>query len=330
MACPFITSACRCFADCTGRRPCGCWLHRHVADFDVVHLHSVFLWPTWAAARASRRAGVPYLLAPRGSLIGNLIRMKSRWLKTAWIELIERRTLRECAGVHVTAEIEETELRALDLPVPDLFTIPNGVGLPTSPIATLRWAVYEPAATLRAVPQPRLTEKGLDRLIRAWKWVPDLTLVVAGNDEDNYLPQLRALAAEHGVADRVRFVGPAADQHKWALYAEAELFALTSYSENFGNVVAEAMAMSCPVLVTEEVGLAPFVRAKGAGIVSGGDPREIAAAVQAIRADSSRRAEMGRKGRCAVIEHLSWDAIAARMTSVYRQIGAGMPAAALA
>ena len=61
--------------------------------FDILHLHSVFLWPTWAAARAARHGGVPYLLAPRGMLVKDLIARKNRWLKKVWIELIERGNL---------------------------------------------------------------------------------------------------------------------------------------------------------------------------------------------------------------------------------------------
>jgi glycosyltransferase involved in cell wall biosynthesis len=70
----------------------GRYLRTKIAAFDVAHLHSVYLWPTWAAARAAERRRVPYFISPRGMLIGDLIRGKSRWLKTAWIELIEKQS----------------------------------------------------------------------------------------------------------------------------------------------------------------------------------------------------------------------------------------------
>ena len=65
--------------------PLGRALAARVGDFDVVHTHAVFLWPLWAAARAARRAGVPYVLSPRGMLEKRLIDQKSRAFKTAWI-----------------------------------------------------------------------------------------------------------------------------------------------------------------------------------------------------------------------------------------------------
>ena len=54
-------------------------------DFDVVHLHSVFLFPTWAGARSAVRARVPYVLSPRGMLDRELIAQRSTATKRAWI-----------------------------------------------------------------------------------------------------------------------------------------------------------------------------------------------------------------------------------------------------
>ena len=59
--------------------------NKMISGFDAVHLHSVFLFPTWAGARASSRAGVPYVLSPRGMLVGDLIRRRSTVTKSAWI-----------------------------------------------------------------------------------------------------------------------------------------------------------------------------------------------------------------------------------------------------
>jgi glycosyltransferase involved in cell wall biosynthesis len=83
-------------------------LASEIGSFDLVHLHSVFLWPTWAAARAARRRGIPYALSPRGMLVKDLLRARSRYAKTAWIALIERANLAHAAGIHVTSPVERT------------------------------------------------------------------------------------------------------------------------------------------------------------------------------------------------------------------------------
>ncbi len=291
-----------------------------IDDFDAVHLHSVFLWPTWAAARIAASAGVPYIMTPRGMLVRDLIRRKSPWVKSAWLQLIERGSLARAAGVHVTAELEAAELRSLGFRLPEIFCIPNGVDFPPEP---LRVAAAPPPGL-----PPRFGlflsriswKKGLDRLITAWQWVPDLPLVIAGNDEEDYLPKLRALAQTLGIADRVHFVGPISDTGKWAVYAAADLFVLPSYSENFGNVVAEAMAMGCPVIVTPEVGIAALVRQASAGIVSSGDPAQLAAVINALLGNAAQRADYGRRGQELARSQLSWSGVAAQIEALYLQI----------
>ncbi len=288
-----------------------------VAGFDAVHLHSVFLWPTWAAARAARRARVPYLLSPRGMLVADLIAARNRWVKTAWIRLIERRTLAEAAALHVTAELEAVELRALGLRLPPLRTVPNGLDIPPLPLTPSSGpeaAGIKPYALFLS----RLSwKKGLDRLIEAWRLVPALDLVIAGPDEDGYRAGIEAMVRDQGLADRVRFIGQVSDDDKWPLYRDALLFVLPSYSENFGNVVIEAMAMSCPVIVTPDVGAAAAVTEAGAGLVTSNEPAALAQAVNVLLGDPARRHAMGLRGAAAVRAHFSWDAVAAEMESLY-------------
>src|SRR5262245_32315117 len=106
------------FATGRGRRlfrspAMGVRFKRTIGGFDLVHLHSAFLWPTTAAAVAARRYNVPYVLSPRGMLVADLIRRKSRWAKEAWIRLFERRNAAEAAAVHVTANLEGLEFSRL-------------------------------------------------------------------------------------------------------------------------------------------------------------------------------------------------------------------------
>jgi glycosyltransferase involved in cell wall biosynthesis len=298
----------------------GARLRRDIGNYDVVHLHSPFLWPTWAAARAAAKAQVPYLFAPRGMLVGDLIRRKSQLAKRTWIKLVERRTLREAAAVHVTAELEAEELRLLGLELPELVCIPNGVDTPTTHLPLCPGLAERIGAQPYALFLSRISwKKGLDRLLRAWKSVPDLLLVIAGNDEEDYEQSLRTLAQEEGVAARILFVGPVTDEHKWALYAGAQFFVLPSYSENFGNVVVEAMAMSCPVIVSPEVGAAALVESSGAGLVVDCEPATLADAARKLCSNPALRELMGERGAKLVAERLSWTAVAADTERAYRR-----------
>lgn len=292
-------------------------LQEKIRSFDVVHLHSVFLWPTWAAARAARRAGKPYFLSPRGMLGKDLIGRKSRWVKSAWIRVVERENIARAAGLHVTTELEAAEVRKLGFKCPEIICIPNGIQRP-SRCATLSEGPFANLPRPYALFLGRINWiKGIDRLIRAWDMVSNLYLVIAGNDEDDYLPALRALVQELGLTARVLFTGPIADKDKWAVYENAEMFVLPSYSENFGNVVAEAMIMSCPVIVTPEVGLAETVREFGAGLITSGEPQDLAAKIYAIQSNAEIRREMGSRGFCAASAMFGSDVVASRIEAMY-------------
>ena len=287
-------------------------LHESIARYDAVHLHSVFLWPTFAAARAAGRRGVPYVISPRGMLVPDLIAQKSRFAKTLWIRAVERRTFAKAAAVHFTAQQEWDDARRIAIPLPDPFVVPNGIDLP-------------PAA-----PGPRLPgtllflgrinwKKGLDRLLDAIRLVPDAKVVIAGNDEEHLTPKLRAQAERNGIANRVDFRGPVSGAAKEALLRTSTALVLPSLSENFGNVVLEAMAVEMPVIVTPEVGLANDVATAGAGIVS----NNFAEAIQTLLGDSDARAAMGKRGRELVQARFTWERLAGEMEQHYMRIAAG-------
>ena len=150
--------------------------------------------------------------------------------------------------------------------------------------------------------------------------VANADLLVAGNDEENYRPELEALATRCGVADRVRFLGPIEGDRKWDLLSSARILALPSYSENFGNVVLEAMAVGCPVVVTPEVGMANAVKEAGCGVVVPGDPVELGLEIKRLLADPERCGKMGRAGRHVVETKYTWSVIAPQMLNLYDQI----------
>ena len=104
-------------------------LRQQINEFDMVHLHSVFLWPTWAAARCAKKAGIPYIIAPRGMLVRDLIKRKNQWIKNTWIKLIERKNLESAAGIHITAPVEESELLKFGFDLPSVYYVPNGIDL---------------------------------------------------------------------------------------------------------------------------------------------------------------------------------------------------------
>ncbi|MGE3104298.1 MAG: glycosyltransferase [Lysobacterales bacterium] len=300
--------------------PMKAWLRRHAGDYDVVHLHSVFLWPTLIAARAAEASGVPFVLSPRGMLVRELVRARSRWLKTAWIALFERRSLAAAAAVHLTSKVE---LAAFEDYVfrtrARLAVIPNGVEDPAS------LDTDSPKRPAYVLMLGRISwKKRIEIAIAALADLPELHLVIAGGDDEGLLPRLRRLAQERGVAARVNFVGPVHGQAKQALLREALALVMVSHTENYGNVVLEALAQATPAIVVAQVGAADAVRAAGAGWVIDDSSQALVECLRELIADPAAAAECGRRGAGYVRRELGWDTIAARMAALYAEVTDGV------
>lgn len=295
-------------------------LRRSINEFAVVHTHAIYLWPLWAAARAAGRAGVPYVVSPRGMLEKDLVERKSAIWKAALIGFVEKRSLEGAAAIHVTSGREADEAAAFGFSLHRVCEIPNGVDLDcdaraASPVVS---RVIEQGPYVLFLGRVNW-KKGIDRLIESLPHAPGIRLVVAGNDEEGYTSGLESLATRHGLGERVTFAGPVYGDDKAALVAHARAVVLPSYSENFGNVVLEAMAAARPVVVSAEVGVAELVRANGCGVVIDGGAEELGGAIARVAADVSAADEMGRRGK-AVAARYSWDSVAAQMEALYQSL----------
>ena len=311
--------------------PMGRALAAETAGFDAVHLHSVFLWPILAGARAARAQGVSYVISPRGMLVPELIRRKSRWVKEAWIRLVDRPNLEAAAAVHATSTIEARHIASFGWRLPPIVMIPHGVDDPPAPSK----AALSPdvAAAIAGGPMVlsfgRLSwEKGLDRVIAALPEAPVVRAVMAG-DDGGHAGFLAQEAARLGVADRVTIIARhVSGPDKEALFAAARLFAMTSLSENFGIAAFEAMRRGVPVLATPDVGMSEIVRDTRAGLVVDPTPSAIAAGLREMFADPALCRRRGEAGQTHVIDHYGWPAVARRMAELYRSIaGAARPGA---
>lgn len=296
-----------------------------IRNFDIVHLHSVFLWPTYQAAKLARNVGVPYVLSPRGMLEKNLFRMRGWWRKQLWWYAVGRRHVRHAAALHATSQREASELLKFGVDPARLWIVPNGIELEKPDSC---YSISDELARLITDPYVlylgRINwKKGLDRLVHALGYIPQVRLIIAGNDDEGYLSRVRQLSAATGAVSQIHYIGPVYGEEKRLLFQHAVALVLPSYSENFGNVVLEAMASGCPVIVTKEVGLAEAVQISNAGIVVPGEPRAIANAIARLSQDSGLRKRCGAAGRDLVVKEYTWDAVARRMQEHYAELVSG-------
>lgn len=290
----------------------------HMSKADVVHLHSVFLWPTLCAARVAAAGGKPYVVTPHGMLDEVLIKAQGTLRKRLWIALFERRTLARAATVHVTSELEARQVASLGFERAPVRCVPNGLDFDITDSPEPDAEGRESGAILSL---GRLNwKKGCEVLLDALALVPCATLTFAGDGEPDYVAGLKRQAARLGLESRVRFVGQVGPDARRALLDASQCLVLPSTSENFALVVAEAMARACPVVVSPAVGLADAVDQARAGVVANATPEDTARAVQHILDDPRTAAMMGRRGRAHALQHFSWARVAPQMEALYRDV----------
>lgn len=303
------------------------WIAHAVTDYDLLHLHALFSFTTTAASQAARRAGVPYIVRPLGTLAPWGMEHRRPWLKRASLRMIETPLLHHAAAVHFTSDEElrqAAELRIDMRPV----VIPLGIDMPPPVVRT------PPAdGTVRALFLSRLDpKKNLEGLLDALALVrndlPQCKLVVAGSGEPGYEASLRAQADALGLADRVRWLGFVNGEAKRRAFEDADFFVLPSHSENFGIAAAEALAHGLPAVLSSGVAIARDVAAHDAGVEVATTADSIAAGLRLIMLPAAR-AQMQANALHLARERYSLDAMGTRLNQLYADISAsrrGLPA----
>jgi glycosyltransferase involved in cell wall biosynthesis len=306
-------------------------LQEHAREYDVVHIHSLFLFPQFAAYRAARAAGVPYVVSPRGALDPHL-RRRNRAVKAINDVLWQRGMLNGAARLHVTSDEESRLLIDVAPGVPRAVT-PNGI----------RWQDFQDlpdgrefrSCSLQGHDGPlvmylgRLShKKGLDVLIRAFaiarRDVRDARLAIVGPDDEGLTPALAALARREGVAEAVTFAGMLRGRDKLSALAAADVWALPSHSENFGVAVAEALAAGRAVVVSPGVNIAPEIARAGAGVVSDLRAEAFAESISSLLRDEPTRRRLGAAGR-VFARRYDWANVGPQLAAMYEEVTAGAP-----
>jgi len=232
--------------------------------------------------------------------------------RLAWATY-QRRVMKQASCFHVTAQAEADSIRDLGFSQP-VAIISNAVDIPSSVSST------SPNGPSRALFLSRIhPKKGLPLLLDAWNRVcpEDWILELVGPDENGHRSELEKQADALGLSDSVFFSGPVGDDEKWKKYASADLFVLPSHSENFGIVVAEALAAGVPAITTTGT---PWQELETHDCGWWVDPSVDAlsdALRQATALPSEELRTKGSRGRDLVRAHYSWSRVGKQMTHAY-------------
>lgn len=284
------------------------------ADHLLIHNHGIWLPLNHYACITAKRFTVPLVISPRG-MLEPWARSYRSWKKTIAWYLYQRRDLRTAALLHATSEQEAENLQALGFHLP-IAVIANGVEIPILPKYRSESNTKKTALFLGRV-HPI---KGLINLVQAWAEIrpTDWQVVIAGPDEAGHRAAVEQEVDRLGLTDIITCIGAVPDRDKWQLYSSADLFALPSYTENFGIVVAEALAAGLPVITTRGTPWAELETHNcGWWIETGVEPLA-KALTEAMNLTLEERYAMGRRGRQLVEQNYSWDTIGKEMVAVYR------------
>jgi len=261
------------------------WLRAHRRDYDVVIVNGIWQFNSFGVWLALHDSPTAYCVFTHGMLDPWFkkqypLKHLKKWLYWPWGEY---RVLRDARAVFFTCE-EERRLarRSFWLYRCDEIVLNYGTAPPKGDPAAQRSAFL---AQFPHLTDKRLIlflgrlheKKGCDLLLRAFAALaqhPSIDayhLVFSGPDDAEYASSLKQMAADLGLATRVTWTGMLTGDLKWGAFRAADAFILPSHQENFGIAVAEALACSLPVLISNKVNIWREIFSDGAGLVENDD-----------------------------------------------------------
>lgn len=281
---------------------------------DVVHLTAVYSFPTIPTLLTCRFLNKPVVWSLRGSLQpwegSSRVAEKKIWEKVC------RLTAPRKLVFHVTSQ-EEAIASMRRFPGVETIVIPNGIEIPEKVVHEHGNGVFRLLYLGRLHPI-----KGLENLLSSCKRLTDIfeitwSLTIAGDGDPGYVQGLRTRIAGLKLEERVQMIGTVNREAKQMLFENSDIAVVPSHTENFGIVVAEALAHGLPVIASKGT---PWRRIEemGCGLWVENDPESLAKAIERISKLPLR--EMGQRGRDWMQKEFSWSDRAQDMMKLYESL----------
>jgi glycosyltransferase involved in cell wall biosynthesis len=256
------------------------WLRANANNYDCVIVNGLWQYTSFAVWRAISKSDIPYFVFTHGMLDPWFkktypLKHLKKWLYWPWAEY---RVLRDASAVIFTCE-EERRLAKLSFWLYRANERVTSYGTNPPPSDSDR----KSSIFLNKFPEcknkriilfiSRIHEKkGCDLLIEAFSRVSkedgSLHLVMAGPDQSGWIAALKTRSKELGISEKITWTGMLQGDTKWGAFYASEVFCLPSHQENFGIVVAEALACGKPVLISNKVNIWHEISEGKAGFVA--------------------------------------------------------------
>lgn len=300
------------------------WLEQNITNYDLIHIHALFNHASTTAMKVAKSKKIPYVVRPLGQLCQWSLN-KGNIKKKIYLEMFDRANLNRSKALHFTSKQEREEVSRLNLKM-NSFILPHGLTIPN--------CIPEAHSKLRAKLQLSADEqiilflsrihpkKGLDYLIPALSKIKDkpFTFILAGNADFNYETEIDHLLRKHDISSRTIRTGFVEGEYKNLLLQGSDIFALTSYSENFGVAVLEALAAGTAVLTTPGVALTSLLERENIGYVTELNINEIVSNLEHILSHPKEAKEKGDRASIFVKENYTWNLISLKMIDLYKKV----------
>ncbi len=239
-----------------------------VQNFDAIHIHSWWNTVVIFSVLICILKGVKVIVAPRGMLGEYTLNTQKKSLKNSFHKLIGKKIIKK-TYLHLTSQIEREEISYIKNN--RVFVLPNLLSLCGKQKQVRQ---KKPSNIFKLVFMSRIHhKKGIEILIEVLyrlKENPKINLqldVIGKSESIDYQNTLKQLICQKKLEDKVNWVGWLEGKQKFEYLEKSDLFVLPSFNENFANVVIESLSVGTPVLVSDKVGLANYVKERELGWV---------------------------------------------------------------
>lgn len=262
---------------------------------NVVHIHAWWNLVSVLSCLVAKWYKIPVILSPRGMLTSYTFGNRNSFSKRIIHKLMGEILLKYC-HIHATSEQEKRDILTIVQPK-SIRVISNLVSLGTGAVASeYRTAVMKDkkSTVFKMIFLSRIEEKkGLELLFEALTLVKfPWQLTIGGTGKEEYVQSLKYKVEHLALNNRINWVGQVSNEHKFNLMARHDLTVLTSYNENFANIVVESLSVGTPVLISKFVGLADYVADKNLGWLTGLNIEEIKTGIIQAYQDIEKRKEI--------------------------------------
>jgi glycosyltransferase involved in cell wall biosynthesis len=302
------------------------YMRYHIHEYDIVHIWSIFSFTSIATAFLAWKANKPFIVSPQANFSPFSLK-KNKLIKLVYLKTIEFFTLRKAVGFQCNTKYDALWAKDQGIPSNKILSI---VSYGIRDFVEL-WEPKKQKPERMFLFMGRLDPiKGLDFLLQVIKSLvhekkEECKLILIGSITSGYEEIFKKMVTQYNLDAYVEHKGFADNHLKNDLLQKTSALILPSYTESFGLVVVEAMAMGIPVSISDQCNVREHVEKARCGYVLPHKIEPWVSALTQLLNEPQKGQEMGLRGREYFQEYLTVRSCAEGLKTNYQGIlhGAG-------